>query len=118
MAATAATGSMPTPTLIRGTATTVDRPAPPRSKQAQQGIRTMMRAVVTDGTAKSLRADGEVYAKTGTAEYVGQDKKIHAHAWTVGFRGDLAFSALIVGGDSSKRTNDLAHTLLAAVPHD
>jgi cell division protein FtsI/penicillin-binding protein 2 len=118
MAATAATGSMPTPTLIRGTTTTMDHPAPARSKDAQQGIRAMMRAVVTDGTAKSLRADGEVYAKTGTAEYVGQDKKIHAHAWTVGFRGDLAFSALIVGGDSSKRTNDLAHTLLAAVPHD
>jgi cell division protein FtsI/penicillin-binding protein 2 len=118
MAATAATGSMPTPTLIRGTATAVDRPAPPRSKLAQQGIRTMMRAVVTDGTAKALRADGEVYAKTGTAEYLGQDKKIHAHAWTVGFRGDLAFSALIVGGDTSKRTNDLAHTLLAALPAD
>lgn len=118
MAATAATGSMPTPTVIRGAGTTVDRPAPARSETAQQGVRTMMRAVVTDGTAKALKADGEVYAKTGTAEYVGSDKKIHAHAWTVGFRGDLAFSALIVGGDSSKRTNDLAHTLLAALPAD
>jgi len=118
MAATAATGSMPTPTLIRGARTTVDHPAPARSKAAQEGVRTMMRAVVTDGTAMALKSDGEVYAKTGTAEYVGPDKKIHAHAWTVGFRGDLAFAALIVGGDSSKRTNDLAHRLLTALPMD
>jgi cell division protein FtsI/penicillin-binding protein 2 len=116
MAATAATGSMPMPTLIRGTDTTVDTPALPRSAAAQDGVRTMMRAVVTDGTAKALKGDGAVFAKTGTAEYLGSDKKIHAHAWTVGFRGDLAFSALIVGGDSSKRTNDLAHRLLAALP--
>lgn len=116
MAATAATGNMPTPVLIRGQKTTVDRPAPPRSVAAQQAVRTMMRAVVTDGTAKGLAKDGEVYAKTGTAEYTGADGKIHAHAWTVAFRGDLAFSALIVGGDSSKRTNDLAHTMLAALP--
>ncbi|MEO7125261.1 MAG: penicillin-binding transpeptidase domain-containing protein [Nakamurella sp.] len=116
MAATAATGSMPTPVLIRGTTTTVDHPAPKRSAAVQAGIRTLMRAVVTDGTAKSLRGDGEVYAKTGTAEYLGADGKIHAHAWTVGFRGDIAFSAMIVGGDSSKRTNDLAHAMLTALP--
>lgn len=116
MAATAATGNMPMPVLIRGTTTTVDRPAPPRSSAVQAALRTMMRAVVTDGTAKALKGDGEVYAKTGTAEFVDPSGKIQAHAWTVGFRGDIAFSVLIVGGNSSKRTNDIAHTFLAALP--
>lgn len=116
MAATAAGGSMPTPILIRGTTTTVDHAAPPRSAAAQQAIRTMMRAVVTDGTATALKPDGTVYAKTGTAEYVDAAGQIQAHAWTVGFRGDVAFSVLIVGGNSSKRTNDIAHTFLSALP--
>lgn len=118
MAATAATGDMPVPTLIRGMTTTVDRPIPERSTDAQAGIRQMMRAVVTDGTARSLRDAGEVYAKTGTAEFVTPDGEVEAHAWTVGFRGDVAFSILIVGGNSSKRTNDIAHTFLTALPAD
>ena len=116
MAATAATGNMPIPTLIRGTTTTVDPPAPPRSKAAQAGIRTFMRAVVTDGTARQLQGDGVVYAKTGTAEYVNAQGNIQAHAWTVGFRGDLAFSALIVGGNDSKRTNAILNTFLTKLP--
>jgi cell division protein FtsI/penicillin-binding protein 2 len=116
MAATAATGSMPTPTLIRGSTVTEDQPAPARSTAAQQGIRAFMRAVVTEGTATLLGDVGTVYAKTGTAEFSNAKGEIHAHAWTVGFRGDLAFSVLIVGGESSKRTNLIAHDFLAAVP--
>lgn len=120
MAATAATGNMPTPTLIRGQKTTSDQPAPARSPLARSGIRSFMRAVVTDGTAKVLQDIGDgpkaVYAKTGTAEYSDGKGVIHAHAWTVGFRGDLAFSALIVGGNDSKRTNTVLHAFLAAVP--
>ena len=75
-----------------------------------------MRAVVTDGTAKTLQDVGVVYAKTGTADYVDTKGVDHAHAWTVGFRGDVAFSVLIVAGDSSKRTNLIAHAFLAAIP--
>ncbi len=116
MAATAATGNMPTPTLIRGTKTTIDQPAPARSALTRSGIRTLMRAVVTDGTAKVLQGDGTVYAKTGTADYTDPKGVDRAHAWTVGFRGDLAFSVLIVGGDSSKRTNLVADAFLRAVP--
>lgn len=116
MAATAAAGNMPMPVLIRGTTTTVDHPAPPRSPAAQAALKTMMRAVVTDGTAKGLKGDGEVYAKTGTAEYVDASGQIQAHAWTVGFRGDVAFSVLIVGGNSSKRSNDIVHAFLGALP--
>ncbi len=116
MAATAATGNMPMPVLIRGTTTTVDHPAPPRSPAVQAALKTMMRAVVTDGTAKGLKGDGEVYAKTGTAEYVDAAGQIQAHAWTVGFRRDVAFSVLIVGGNSSKRSNDIVHAFLGALP--
>jgi cell division protein FtsI/penicillin-binding protein 2 len=116
MAATAATGNMPTPVLIRGTTTTVDQPAPPRSKAVRADIRTFMRAVVTGGTAQQLQDAGTVYAKTGTAEYVNSKGNIQAHAWTVGFRGDLAFSALIVGGNSSKRTNVILDKFLHKLP--
>lgn len=116
MAATAATGNMPMPTLIRDSQVTADQPAPPRSDAARTGIRTLMRAVVTDGTATLLGDVGTVFAKTGTAEYTDAKGDIHAHAWTVGFRGDVAFSVLIVGGDSSKRTNVVAHDFLSAVP--
>jgi cell division protein FtsI/penicillin-binding protein 2 len=116
MAATAATGNMPTPVLIRGTKTTVDHPAPPRPKAVPTGIRTMMRAVVTDGTARDMQDAGKVYAKTGTAEYINSKGDIQAHAWTVGFRGDLAFSALIVGGNDSHRTNALLDSFLKKLP--
>lgn len=121
MAATAATGNMPTPTLIRGQKTTIDQPVPSRSAGARSGIKTVMRAVVAEGTATTLQQVGTtarpVYAKTGTAEFSDDKGDIHAHAWTVGFRGDVAFSALIVGGDSSKRTNEVLKNFLAAIPN-
>ncbi len=116
MAATAATGNMPMPTLIRGSRTTIDQSAPARSAATRSGIKTLMRAVVTDGTARVLQDAGTVYAKTGTADFVDAKGVNHAHAWTVGFRGDLAFSVLIVAGDTSKRTNVIADTFLRAVP--
>lgn len=116
MAATVAHGSMPTPTLIRGTKTTVDQPAPARSAAAKSTLPIFMRAVVTDGTAKQLQDDGTVYAKTGTAEFTNDKGEIHAHAWTVGYRGDLAFAAMIVGGEDSKRTNAIIDAFLKALP--
>ncbi|MET3803495.1 cell division protein FtsI/penicillin-binding protein 2 [Nakamurella sp. UYEF19] len=116
MAATAATGNMPMPSLIRGAKTTVDQPAPARSAATQTGVKTLMRAVVTDGTALILQDAGTVYAKTGTADFVDAKGVDKAHAWTVGFRGDLAFSVLIVAGDTSKRTNVIADQFLKAVP--
>ena len=117
MAATAQRGQMPMPTLIRGTTTAVDRPAPARSAQAVQGLQTYMRAVVTEGTGAGLEPFGDVYAKTGTAEFTGDDGATHAHAWTVGYLGDLAFAALIVGGENSIATNAVVARLLAAVTH-
>ena len=115
MAATAATDEMPVPTIIRGTKTTVDQEVAKRPAKAAAGVRTLMRAVVTEGTATLLGDVGTVSAKTGTAEYTDSKGDLKAHAWTVGYRGDVAFAVLIVGGDSSKRTTQLAHDWLAAI---
>ena len=115
MAATADNGSMPVPTLIRGTTTTFDQPVIPRPAAVDAGVRTLMRAVVTGGTGSVLSGDGEVYAKTGTADYIDDKGVDRAHAWTVAFRGDLAFSIFIVAGNSSHVTSEIAHTFLTAV---
>ena len=116
MAATAQHGTMPVPVLIRGTTTAVDKPAPVRSPQVQQGIQTFMKAVVDEGTGQGLDAYGDVYAKTGTAEFQAEDGTNHAHAWTIGYRGDLAFAALIVGGEDSVFTNQVVSRFLEVVP--
>jgi len=116
LAATAAKGAMPMPVLIRGTNTTVDAPAPARTAPVQQAIQQYMAAVVDEGTGTSLQGFGDVHAKTGTAEFTGSDGQIHAHAWTVGYRHDIAFAALIVAGDSSALTNQVVATFLQAAP--
>ncbi len=64
-------------------------------------IRKMMRSMITDGTAESLKTDlYEAYGKTGTAEYItGSDK---THAWFTGFAGEgeacIAVSVILEGG--------------------
>ncbi|WP_262391303.1 penicillin-binding transpeptidase domain-containing protein [Nocardiopsis sp. CNR-923] len=48
-----------------------------------EAIRPMMRAVVTDGSASDAGFQGEVYGKTGTAEYgtaEGEDEELPSHA--------------------------------------
>ncbi|HEX6470855.1 MAG TPA: penicillin-binding transpeptidase domain-containing protein [Streptosporangiaceae bacterium] len=59
-------------------------------------LRSMMRAVVTDGTAARGGLPPGVSGKTGTAEYGPSGGS--AHAWFIGFEGDLAFSAFVAGG--------------------
>ncbi|MET0965305.1 MAG: penicillin-binding transpeptidase domain-containing protein [Nakamurella sp.] len=116
MAATAAHGTMPMPILVRGTTTTVDKPAPARPAKVQQDIQTYMRAVVTEGTATELAAVGDVHAKTGTAEYVAEDGSVGAHVWNVGYRGDLAYVAMIVGGGDNIFVNQVALDFLQRTP--
>ena len=95
-AATVAAGSTPTPRLILGSQTAETGAHPPADPATVAGLRAMMRQVVIDGTAKEIGGHGEVYGKTGEAEFAGG-----SHAWFTGYRGDLAFAALIVGGGSS-----------------
>jgi len=72
----------------------------------------MMRLVVTNGTAKEIvGCCGEVYGKTGEAEFPGG-----SHSWFAGYRGDLAFAALIVGGGSSEYAVRMIKVMFESLP--
>ncbi|WP_040525122.1 penicillin-binding transpeptidase domain-containing protein [Gordonia effusa] len=103
VAATAAHGSATTPQLILGRPTKVDGPQPTIAPGVIDQLRSMMRAVVTEGTATVVAGQGAVFGKTGEAEFAGG-----SHAWFAGYRGDLAFATLLVGGGDS--TNAVAVT--------
>ena len=113
-AATVAKGATPVPTLIRGgTATAVTNPPPAVPQPVLDGVRTMMRDVVTEGTATAVSGLGAVFGKTGEAQF---GDGTHSHAWFVGYRGDLAFATLVVDGGSSSNAVAVTKQLLTALP--
>jgi cell division protein FtsI/penicillin-binding protein 2 len=57
-------------------------------------LRTMMAAVVANGTAAGTGLPAGTYAKTGTAQY-GSGNPIPTDAWLIGFRGDVAFAMVV-----------------------
>ncbi len=82
-------------------------PAPLGRGEADQ-LRSMLRAVVTEGSG-SLLADlpgPPAIAKTGTAEF--EDRRaggaLATHAWMVGAQGDLAVAVYVERGDSGSAT--------------
>jgi len=110
-AATVAAGTTPTPHLIVGRPTIETGDNPPADPATLDGLRSMMRLVVTNGTAKDIDGIGEVFGKTGEAEFDGG-----SHAWFAGYRGDLAFAALIVGGGSSTYAVRMVRQMLQELP--
>jgi cell division protein FtsI/penicillin-binding protein 2 len=62
-------------------------------------LRGLMRGVVTDGTGSAALdiPGGDVYAKTGTAEF-GTEDPPQSHAWFTGYQGDIAFAVLVEDG--------------------
>ena len=60
-------------------------------------LRTLMRQVVTSGTAAGANFRGDVFGKTGTAEF-GSGNPPPTHAWFIGYRDDLAFAVIVEGG--------------------
>ena len=99
MAASAASGSYHPPQLILEPG--VDPPAPqPLDPGLVANLQDMMRAVVTNGTGGAVNGvqGGPVAGKTGTAEFGNEDPP-EAHAWFVGFQGDLAFAVFVEGGE-------------------
>lgn len=72
---------------------------------AVKNLRTLMREVVTGGTATALRSapGGPVSGKTGTAEY-GNDDPPRTHAWFTGYQGDLAFAVVVEDGGFGAET--------------
>jgi cell division protein FtsI/penicillin-binding protein 2 len=64
-------------------------------------MKTMMRAVVTSGTATPCNGvpGGPVYGKTGTAEY--NNDPHDSHSWFMGYQGDIAFAVFVENGGTS-----------------
>jgi beta-lactamase class D len=113
-AATVAAGKTPVPQLIEGRHTEVAAgDTPTITPKMLDGLRPMMQLVVTNGTAKELNGSGDVRGKTGEAEFNGG-----SHAWFAGYRGDLAFAALIVGGGSSEYAVRMCRDMLKELPDD
>ncbi len=111
VAATVAAGKAPVPRLIEGRPTTITGDTTPISEKMIEGLRPMMRLVVTNGTGKEIAGCGEVYAKTGEAEFPGG-----SHSWFAGYRGDLAFASLIVGGGSSEYAVRMTKFMFESMP--
>jgi membrane carboxypeptidase/penicillin-binding protein len=87
-------------------------PAVALDENVAAGLRTMMRAVVTDGTAAKAGLPLDTAGKTGTAEEVGQQP----HAWFIGYRGSLAFAVFVRnGGGGGSAAAPLAAKFLKAV---
>jgi hypothetical protein len=90
--ATVDTGTFKQPIL---TTTAKQITATPLPAATDAGLKTMMRAVVTQGTANGLGFGPTVYAKTGTADVVGQGQP---NSWLVAFdpTKDIAVACLVV----------------------
>ncbi len=112
-AASVAAGKTPVPQLIRGRQTAVTGDPTPLDPRVLDGLRPMMRLVVTNGTAEDLQGAGDVRGKTGEAEFAGG-----SHSWFAGYRGDMAFAALIVGGGSSEYAVRMLKGMFDSLPPD
>jgi cell division protein FtsI/penicillin-binding protein 2 len=98
VAATVAEGRWRQPRLVAGDAGDSPREPPePLDGGVAATLRTLMRQVVTEGTAAPAGLPAKVGGKTGTAEF-GRGDPLPTHAWFIGFRGDLAFSVVVDGG--------------------
>ncbi len=97
MTGSVAAGAYHPPRLV------VDGAAPPPGEALAPTVvdqlRQMMAAVVNNGTGRAVSgaAGGQVFGKTGTAEF-GTEKPPQTHAWFVGFQGDVAFAVVVEGG--------------------
>ncbi|ORB14114.1 penicillin-binding transpeptidase domain-containing protein [Mycobacterium noviomagense] len=113
VAATVAAGKTPLPQLIEGRPTKVTGDSTPITPKMLDGLRPMMRLVVTNGTATDISGSGAVFGKTGEAEFPGG-----SHSWFAGYRGDMAFASLIVGGGSSEYAVRMTKFMFDQLPAD
>ncbi len=103
VAATVAQGSPVVPRVVDGQE--VPEPDGALSPEESEALRTMMRAVVTEGGG-SMLADNPgppVLAKTGTAE-VGTDDPPRTPVWMVAVQGDLAVAVFVEEGERGSTT--------------
>jgi cell division protein FtsI/penicillin-binding protein 2 len=79
-------------------------PPTPSNLTAEEAdtLRSLMRSVVTDGSATVLTDLGpDIGAKTGTAQY-GDGSK--SHVWMIAFDGDLAVAVFLETGETGATT--------------
>lgn len=100
VAASVAGGHTMVPYLLESRRPTPD--APPLTPDEAAALRSVMAAVVEEGSATSLRGV-LTGAKTGTAEY-GTGTPPRTHAWMIGYRGDLAVAVFVADGTSGSAT--------------
>lgn len=107
VAASVAAGKTVVPSLLPGVTPTSDGQAAPLTAAEAAQLRTLMHAVVQEGSGRIL-ADlqpPQVLAKTGTAEYgTPVNGKLPTHAWMIGVRGDLAVAVFVGTGQSGSGT--------------
>jgi cell division protein FtsI/penicillin-binding protein 2 len=103
--AAASSSTTASPSASGGSAAPAVTPGPPPSAAVFAQLRSLMRDVVTSGTATVLNGapGGPVMAKTGTAEY-GSATPPNTHAWIVGYQGDIAFAVYVQDGKSGGDT--------------
>ena len=118
VAAGIASGTPAAPVEVVGADPAGAAPAGPGQVVLDQ-LRPMMRQVVLSGTATGLAGQGEVYGKTGTAEF-GSGTPPDSHGWFVGYQlggpqGDIAFAVLVEAGQSSSAAVQVADAFLAGL---
>jgi cell division protein FtsI/penicillin-binding protein 2 len=104
VAASVASGTPAAPVEVLGAEPAGPAPEGPGQAVLDQ-LRPLMRQVVLTGTATALADRGEVYGKTGTAEF-GSNTPPDSHGWFMGYQlagpqGDIAFAVLVEAGQSS-----------------
>ena len=108
VAASVAEGRAVVPRLLPDLPVPEADPAAPLTPEEADALRDMMRAVVTEGTARFL-ADlpgDPVGAKTGTAEF-GTGTPPDTHAWMIATQGDLAVAVFVEEGQSGSQSHPL-----------
>lgn len=118
MSAIANDGAVMKPYLIdrveNGAGRVIKKTRPRRYTQLITGseaaaLKTLLAAVVTDGSARALSDRGyEVAGKTGSAEYTKADGSLGTHSWFVGYSGgndpDLVICVLAENGGAGSAT--------------
>ena len=99
VAASVAAGHTVTPVLVPEPGQQPGTPAVPLATHEADALRSLMRAVVTEGGHAALATvpGDAVGAKTGTASY---GSPVRYHGWMIAIQGDLAVAAFTEDGSS------------------
>ena len=118
VAASVASGRTVVPWLVGSKPPEATHPPTPLTPAESEALRTLMRAVVTEGGAGFLQdtPGPDVLAKTGTAQ-TGSGADLHNHAWMIAVQGDLAVAVLVETGEYGSTTaGPLLEQFLAIAP--